>query len=378
MNDDYQELEFILSDTNDYYILFECNEYNQSVVVIPDTYKGLPVKAIDAFCFSHNKIIEEVIVGNNIETIGDCAFIYCSNMKRITLPKKLKVIGNRAFECCKKLERLYITSNVEELGVCLFVECDELEEVIVDTKNQHFKSSEGAIYSKDGKVLIMYVNQDADVYEIPDEVEIIKRNSLEMCEIEHLYIGKGLKYIEEGALNGCSFLRWISVSNENEHFISVDGVLYSKDLKKLLKYPSLKNTVEYKLLKETEVIGHSAFDNCLELEKVIVEDNVKVIERAAFNNCENLLEIKLSKNLEVIGVEAFKNCYELNPITIPKSVKKIGDGAFLCVCGKTIIFEHDESFKKYLDENCEGWDFNEEITNPYVVNFKLIFNGKKV
>lgn len=122
---------------------------------------------------------------------------------------------------------------------------------------------------------------------------------------------------------------YIDVVPENKNFTSVDGVLFTKDMRILLSYPPKRKNTEYRIPDGVEIIECAAFYNAEKLEKIIMPDSVRYIERLAFYGCRNLNSLKLSENLERISIGAFQECLALTEITIPKSVRKIAYGALL-------------------------------------------------
>lgn len=114
----------------------------------------------------------------------------------------------------------------------------------------------------------------------------------------------------------------ITVAGGNESFCSVDGVLFTKDMKKLLCYPCGKQAKTYIVPEGVEVIGAFAFQCNQFLEKVILPSTNKIIEWKAFSFCEKLSEIFLPDGLEIIEEDAFEFC-NIKHLTLPKSLKKI-------------------------------------------------------
>ena len=90
------------------------------------------------------------------------------------------------------------------------------------------------------------------------------------------------------------------------------------------------------VLPGVEVIPDSTFEECDNVEIVIMADTVKRIERMAFFNCYSLVFIKLSRNLEYIGIAAFRCCQSLTSIYIPPLCREICNRAFWG-CRKLII-----------------------------------------
>ena len=71
--------------------------------------------------------------------------------------------------------------------------------------------------------------------------------------------------------------------------------------------------------------------NCFKnsgLEKIIINDNLKVIGSYAFNTCKNLKEVILPEEFLSIEKRAFYKCSSLKKIKIPNSVRIIDDEAF--------------------------------------------------
>ena len=161
--------------------------------------------------------------------------------------------------------------------------------------------------------------------------------------------------IEEIAEDSFDFflsLKSIKVSIFNKYFKSVDGVLYSKDGKTLIRYPSGKEgesftipdgveTIAYnafyrssnlkfvELPSSVTAIGEGAFRECSSLDNVVIPDSVISIGDNAFSKCDGLKNITLSKNLESIGAQAFSDCIALKSIVLPDSLKNFGKELFL-------------------------------------------------
>ena len=75
-------------------------------------------------------------------------------------------------------------------------------------------------------------------------------------------------------------------------------------------------------------IGWWAFYDCTSLSSVKVPSTVVEIGNEAFRGCRNLSEMVLNEGLQKIGRFAFHMCTSLSSITLPSTVTKIGNGAF--------------------------------------------------
>ena len=65
--------------------------------------------------------VDEIIIPNTVESIGDYAFLH-SSLKRIVIPSSVLSIGNRAFGHCPKLNSLTLPNATIQLGENLYTE----------------------------------------------------------------------------------------------------------------------------------------------------------------------------------------------------------------------------------------------------------------
>ena len=125
-------------------------------ICIPDTYKGLPVTEIGSDTFDDCDSLERITLPKGLTTICDKAFLGCSSLKSIILPKSLTEIGCQAFEYCSSLKNITLPESLTEMGDEVFCNCKFLKSIEVDENNPCYKSIDGNLYTKDGKVLIAY------------------------------------------------------------------------------------------------------------------------------------------------------------------------------------------------------------------------------
>lgn len=71
------------------------------------------------------------IHGLPVTTIGEDAFIYCTNMTSITIPNSVNCIGGSAFRGCKALAAVTIGNSVTEIGVGAFIYCINISSITI-------------------------------------------------------------------------------------------------------------------------------------------------------------------------------------------------------------------------------------------------------
>lgn len=140
--------------------------------------------------------------------------------------------------------------------------------------------------------------------------------------MQYCYIGPDVAYIDDQAFFGCFALRAIYVDEANPYYTDVDGVLYTKDMKKMLLYP----TYHISHLQDIGKIEKGYYDTHPETYEV--PEGVEAIATGCFYKTWGIKEITLPSTLKQIGTMTFFKCQSLQLITLPDGLKKIGDDAF--------------------------------------------------
>ena len=94
-------------------------------------------------------------------------------------------------------------------------------------------------------------------------------------------------------------VRELCVSEENEAYTAVDGVIFTADLKTLVAFPAGRDGA-YTVPDGTEAIGASAFADC-RIEEIYIPDSVTAIGNKAFDGCMSLKEISFPTMFEADG-----------------------------------------------------------------------------
>ena len=73
--------------------------------------------------FPQNESVKEIILGDEVESIGDYAFYYFRGLASVTIPNSVTSIGRFAFYGCKGLTSVSIGSGVTSIGAYAFDIC---------------------------------------------------------------------------------------------------------------------------------------------------------------------------------------------------------------------------------------------------------------
>lgn len=157
--------------------------------------------------------------------------------------------------------------------------------------------------------------------------------------ITSLVIPKGILTIDDGAFWECRSLNNIDVDTENPNYMSIDGIVYSKDKTVLIHYPAAKSGTSYTVPDNVTAIGRCAFDHNQNLKSILLPETVIRIGDSAFWRCQSLIEFIIPKSVTAIGDAAFANCSSLTDLTVDAGNPsfKSADGVLFDISGGNLL-----------------------------------------
>lgn len=116
--------------------------------------------------------------------------------------------------------------------------------------------------------------------------------------------------IEKNPFIRANYLTEIIVDPNNSQFESLDGVLYSKGLTKLVAFPNAKEELEnYDLPETLKTIGSYSFAYCYNVIGINLPKGLDKIENYAFYSCTSIVSLYIYKGNIEIEYNAFKYSY---------------------------------------------------------------------
>ena len=145
----------------------------------------------------------------------------------------------------------------------------------------------------EGGVLKEYHSESVDVV-VPDGVVEIDESCFKNLKIKSIFIPASVTSIGVCAFCDCTNLSSINVDENNNCYLSDDGILYSKDKSTLVQYPAGNTNIKYSTPDSVTKICDGSLCNCKNLKFVTIGENVTHFDigRPVFGNCVNLVRVE--------------------------------------------------------------------------------------
>ena len=214
--------------------------------------------------YAHNlylngELVTELVIPNNVTTIGRSAFSNCTSLTNIIMPNSVTSVADYAFNNCTNLTNATIGNNVASIGADAFRDCSNLTSVTIKDKVTEIGTS--AFENCTGLNAVYITDIDA------------------WCDI------------------------WFQNSTSNP-LHQAHNLYLNEELVTELVIPSTVWAIE-----------RFVFEGCNSLINVDISEGVRFIDQYAFRNCENLTHITIPTSLTSIGGDALTGCSALVDIT---------------------------------------------------------------
>lgn len=344
-------------------------------IVIPATYKGLPVTEIGDGAFAYdtmyaNHNIRNVQISSNIKAIGVRAFVGCQGLTTIEIPGSVSTIGREAFSGCGSLTSVIINEGVEIIGGSVFYECGNLVNVTIPNSISSIgESAFGDCYDLQYNIKdnLKYLGNDSNPYvclmdttsseiktaNIDIHCKTIGSYAFFYCEsLTSIVIPNNVVYISYGAFSRCSNLQVVVLSNRItdiegyvfEDCTNLESVVLSDNTKyyganifkgcEKLQYTE-KEGLKY-LGSSTNPYLYLAGTTTTSILTAFIDEECRIVGSNAFLNCLQLTSVVIPKNVNMICSNAFSNCVNLGELIIPINVERMDN--IISYCNSVIIY----------------------------------------
>lgn len=236
----------------------------------------------------------------NVVEIGEYAFASCTALTKFEIPETLAKLGEYAFNKCTGLTEIFIPATLATVEKYAFAGCTQLA-TIEFGEVEAGKTAALAIddYAFNGCTSLLSIDLPAYVYEIGEAV-----------------------------FGGCTKLAEIDVDENNQHFETYLGVLFTKGYEEMLFYP-LGRTGEFSLPEQVKKLSAQLFKGNASLTAIVIGKNVTSVGDEAFMNCTALTSVTFENESAIeLGEKVFEGCTSLTTVTLNDYITKIPDRMF--------------------------------------------------
>lgn len=301
-------------------------------VVVPNEYKGKPVTSVLAGAFSesfnsYNADIYQILLPATIRkiekgafedtlwyrqylgdfiTINDVLIEYKGSSQYVVVPANIKYLVEGAFIGNSIMKAVTFPEFIEELPKELLMGCANLSEIT-----------------------------------LPQSLKKIGERALADCEsLKEISFPQTLESIAPNALDGTGWLRYyvddiITVNSILFRYKGKQSTLHIPNTVSIIESHAFINNIYLKnlYLPNTVVtIGESAFENCMNIQKVQFSDgaSIRYIRERAFYGCLMMTDFNFggTSTLQQINDFAFALCTSLASVEFPASLNLLGKGAY--------------------------------------------------
>ena len=351
-------------------------------IVIPDTYRGLPVTSIGKKAFFNKSDVTSVVIGANVRSIGEYAFANCSYITSVSIPEGLTSIGESAFASCRlltgkvtipegvtilpknvfaycvSLQEIELGDRITRIEASAFTDCSKLESIKLPEDLEFIgtlafsscKSVSSLVFGSKLKEIDNYAFSDLAALKsvaIPNSTVRIGEGAFYLCEqLKDIQLGSGIQVLENGAFFETK--HWKDAEKEvyvGKWFVglkdnTVPSITFRNDTVGIADYALYGNAsiLQIVLPDSVQLIGKAAFSR-MSINVAVIGSGVVSLGDEAFSLCKQLTTVYLgsfdstntciaASSLQKIGDYAFRECEVLDSIEMPSSLKVVGTYAF--------------------------------------------------
>lgn len=343
-------------DGNDFWFI---REQMPNLVYLNTSKVTVPGNRLPESGLYSKKTLQKIILPDNLETIGNNAFAYCSDLKDVTFPKTLVTIEYHTFYQCD-LSEVTLPDKLKDIGDGAFYECYNLKKVnfpekLANIGNSAFRQCNlSEVAFPDSLKTIgsyaFYKCQQLQKVTFPEKLEVIDNYAFSECFrlLAATLKSKTAPTISDNTFNFTKVFyvpKGTAKAYKDASYWSNLVIIDGDTPKKITVTLTTAGTLGEEILKQVDYVtdinelvinGPLNDDDFYQIKQrttnlISIDMTGAIIEtipNELFRARAALLEVKLPSVLKKIGDYAFYHCYGLTQISIPEGVTSIEDYAF--------------------------------------------------
>ena len=304
-------------------------------------------KTIDYSAFADCNNLYEIEIPQGVVNIGEKAFARLDNLKNIDIPDSVTNITTLAFYRCNGLVSVQVPGSVTAIKNGTFRECNNLKKVILN---------EG-VTKIDGSAFIFC--SSLEQIKLPQSLVSIGSGAFDNCTSLISVELPDNAIISSDTFKECKNLSDIVISDTNNNYIVKNGILYNKNMTRILCYPAGIKDTEFSVPDTVKTIGDFAFYGAKVLESVDIPDSVIAINTNAFGECSGLKEVVIPDSVTSMGEAVFYKCTSLEKVKLSVNITSPNPAVFqYCSSLKEVVLPESMKFISFF-----MFSYCKEITN---------------
>ena len=333
------------------------------------------VSIIGPYAFAYCLSLPSITLSAPLNTISECAFDSCYSLAIPAFPDTLESIGFGAFMSCgSEGVQVNLPASLTTLGFAAFAD-SPVQSFSVAPGNTELCTKDGVLFSADGTDLIAYPSEaTASSYAIPDGTVMVWDFAFRYVE-SLTSVSVPASVISLSPFNfDYSPITAYTVDPANASYVSVDGVIFTKDMTQMVKYPSAADAKSYTVPDGVVVIGPMCFDGASGLNSISIPASVTFVSQGSFSGCTSLRQINVDSantaycsmdgvllNKDRTTLECMPTAYR-GSFIIPATVSQIPNGMVYCEYKAKV-----EPGSNYFYADSDGWLYSADLTTLYYV-----------
>lgn len=306
-------------------------------IVIPEN-----IHTIGKNVFKGMAWITDITLPSGIKKIDENAFKGCRQLKNINFPEGISEIGDYAFHRCHSITSVNLPDSVLSVGKCAFLYCDSLESF----RAAGVSRLERQTFANNTNLREILLNSQTDCSNFSDDI------FTGCVKIRKIILSDGYEYDIENLIS--------EISSENKNHPVVKAIAESV-------YQSMK------------IEDGTLFRFCVNLKSFDLPEGITCIEKSCFYDKKGIVSVTLPESLQRIKANAFGNCINLAQITLMNENTAVDENAFRGCCNlKTIILkgntyqlgsiEYDDSLPLIIRR------INEQILSDFYISGNILMS----
>lgn len=278
--------------------------------------------------------VTQIIIGEGVTTIGNCAFSDFNSLSYVSLPNSLTKVGCNAFTRCTSLVSIDLPDTITDIEQWAFGGCSSLISITIPKGVTELKKSCFSACTALEEIVL------------PDNLESIGYTVFNSCKsLRKVQLPDGLKKIGTAAFSICEGLEEINLPDS---LVSIEA---------------------------------EAFQFCKRLKSITIPDTITTLDRETFYGCSSLTEITIPASVRLIRDRVFYGCGGLKDIYIYAQMTYIGNEKVFpdssSVTMHCLENSSSESYLKYHGYNYSLLPCPQEEIQEEATGYKGQYDGEK-